>query len=219
VSLWLLLLAAALLGVERACYVWIVWAPRSFRRWCARPGIARWGEPVAVVRALFWAFKGLQVLVFLGWCYAHGDGPLAPAGHRVVPLAIGGLLAIVGQVLNALVFYRLGWTAVFFGDRLGYAVTRCQAFPFSVLRHPQYVGAVLTIWGVFVAGRFPYDDWYVLPLLETVYYAVGAYLEDAETGVVSPRPARAARPLPEPSSLVSHGSDAASRCHAWRTPG
>jgi hypothetical protein len=46
-----------------------------------------------------------------------------------------------------------------------------------VLRHPQYVGTVLAIWGLFLAVRFPHDDWYVLPVLETVYYAAGAYFE------------------------------------------
>ncbi|MGH7375764.1 MAG: hypothetical protein ACREJY_16230, partial [Candidatus Rokuibacteriota bacterium] len=59
-SLWLLLIAALLLGVERACYVWIARVPRSFRRWCARPPVACLGEPVAVVRALFIGFKVLQ---------------------------------------------------------------------------------------------------------------------------------------------------------------
>ena len=57
------------------------------------------------------------------------------------------------------------------------AGAQCQAFPFSWLRHPQYVGTVLTIWGLFLTVRFPHDDWYVLPVLETVYYAVEAYFE------------------------------------------
>jgi phosphatidyl-N-methylethanolamine N-methyltransferase len=50
-------------------------------------------------------------------------------------------------------------------------------FPYSVLSHPQYVGAVLTIWGLFLMLRFPAADWYLLPLLETVYYAAGSCLE------------------------------------------
>jgi hypothetical protein len=57
VSLGLLALAGALLSVERVCYAWIAWAPASFRDWCARPVLAWLGEPVAVVRALFFAFK------------------------------------------------------------------------------------------------------------------------------------------------------------------
>ena len=64
------------------------------------------------------------------------------------------------------------------GDRLGYAVTRTTAFAFSRLRHPQYVGAVLTIWGLFALLRFPAADWYLVPALETLYYGVGARLEE-----------------------------------------
>jgi len=45
----------------------------------------------------------------------------------------------------------------------------CGAFPFSIVAHPQYVGTVLTIWGVFLILRFPHGDWLVLPALETLY--------------------------------------------------
>lgn len=174
-TFWLLLIAAFLLGIERACYVWITRAPGSFRRWCARPPVARLGESVAVVRALFIAFKGLQALVFAGWCLALGDG--SPAPREGVALGLGCLLMLAGQILSSLVFYRLGRVGIFFGDRLGHAVPWCRAFPFSVLRHPQYVGTVMTIWGFFLVARFPHDDWALLPALETIYYVVGASLE------------------------------------------
>ncbi len=52
-----------------------------------------------------------------------------------------------------------------------------EKFPFSLLKHPQYAGALLSIWGFFLAMRFPHPDWYLLPSLETLYYALGAYLE------------------------------------------
>jgi protein-S-isoprenylcysteine O-methyltransferase Ste14 len=175
-SLWLLLIAALLLAVERVSYVWIARAPRSFRRWCARPAVARLGEPVAVVRALFIGFKVLQATVFVGWCLALGDG--SPAPRDGVAWGLGLLLMLVGQVLSVLVFHRLGRVGIFFGDRLGYEVPWCRAFPFSVLAHPQYVGAVMTIWGFFLITRFPHDDWILLPALETVFYVAGAYLED-----------------------------------------
>src|SRR5215470_5893933 len=178
-SIWLLLVAALVLGVERACYVWIARAPASFQRGCAALG-ARAGEPVAVVRALFVAFKVLQGAVFLGWCLAFADGWPVPLSGVV--LALGGMLIVAGQILSTLVFYRLGPVGIFFGDRLGYDVPWCRAFPFSLLAHPQYVGAVMTIWGFFLITRFPHDDWIMLPALETAYYVLGASLEaeDAE---------------------------------------
>ena len=174
-TLWLLLIAALLLGIERVCYVWIARAPGSFQRWCARPLVARLGEPVSVVRSLFIGFKVLQALVFAGWCLALGDG--SPAPREGVALGLGALLVLVGQILSGLVFYRLGRVGIFFGDRLGYDVPWCHAFPFSVLSHPQYVGTVMTIWGFFLIARYPHDDWVLLPALETIYYVAGACLE------------------------------------------
>ena len=74
-------------------------------------------------------------------------------------------------------FRRLGKIGVFYGNRLGYHVPWCRNFPFSLMPHPQYVGAILSIWGFFMTIRFPYDDWFILPLLQTAQYAAGAYLE------------------------------------------
>jgi methylene-fatty-acyl-phospholipid synthase len=85
---------------------------------------------------------------------------------------------LAGQCLN---IYRLGHAGVFYGNRLDRPVTWCRAFPFSVLEHPQYVGPLLSIWGFFLVARFPYDDWYALPALETVYYLLGAKLESDGT--------------------------------------
>jgi hypothetical protein len=80
-------------------------------------------------------------------------------------------------MLNMSVFYRLGKVGVFYGRQLGYEIPWCRAFPFSLLRHPQYVGTLLSIWGFFLVMRFPHNDWYLLPTLETVYYVLGAYFE------------------------------------------
>lgn len=169
--------AAVALSLERACYVWIARAPAAFRRASAHPVVSWIGEPIAVVRALFCAFKLLQAAVFAWWFWGHGEGALMPADAGALPPAVGGVLILVGQALNLAVFYRLGSVAVFYGDRLGYEVPWCREFPFSLLAHPQYVGAVLTIWGVFLVMRFPHPDWFALPALETAYYAAGTWLE------------------------------------------
>ncbi len=131
---------------------------------------------MAIVEKLFYAFKALQAMVFLNWCFVLGDGSLA---LTVDPLAlgVGGAAIIVGQLLNWSVFYRLGRVGVFFGDRLGHPTPRCAGLPFTLLSHPQYVGTVLTIWGLFLATRFPQGDWFLIPALETAYYVVGAHLE------------------------------------------
>jgi phosphatidyl-N-methylethanolamine N-methyltransferase len=177
VTLWLLLVAAAFLSLERLCYVAIARAPERFRRFCRRPAVASLGEPVQIVQELFYGFKVLQGAVFLGWCYVHGDGSLVPTGSGILPLGIGGVLIVAGLTLSAAVFYRLGTVGVFYGHQLGYDVPWSRAFPFSWFKHPQYIGTVIAIWGFFVVMRFPHPDWYLLPVLETVYYVVGASFE------------------------------------------
>jgi len=84
---------------------------------------------------------------------------------------------IGGQILNISVFYRLGKVGVFYGNKFGYPTSWVRKFPFSCLRHPQYIGALLSIWGFFLVMRSPQDDWYILPALETLYYVLGAYWE------------------------------------------
>lgn len=171
------LVAAVLLSVERLCYIWVWRRPDVFRARVAVLATVVAVDPVATVRSLFYAFKVLQIAVFLGWCYAFGHGQIWQAERPggVVPLGMG--LIAVGQVLNMSVFYRLGAVGVFYGSRFGHAVPWVSSFPFSWLKHPQYVGTVLSIWGLFLAIRFPSPDWCVVPLLETAYYSVGATLE------------------------------------------
>lgn len=173
----LLATAAALLSVERICYICAWRYPQSFRAFCSHPAVSVLGSPVAVLQKLFYSFKAIQLLVFFGWCFVFGNGSLMPVGGTMFSSALGGVLIASGQVLNVSVFYRLGEVGVFYGNRFGYEVPWCNEFPFSILKHPQYVGTLMSIWGFFLAMRFPHPDWVLLPALETVYYIIGAYLE------------------------------------------
>lgn len=174
-SLLVFVAAALLLAVERVTYV-LVWRnPSRFVAVCDR----RLGgmDPVDALEWLFRAFKGIQVGVFVAWCLWHDGGALRLHGTAPLPLAVGLALVAIGQALNYAVFRRLGRVGVFYGVRFGHEVPWCTAFPFSVIRHPQYVGALLSIWGLFLVARYPQPDWLLLPLLETVYYGLGARFE------------------------------------------
>jgi phosphatidyl-N-methylethanolamine N-methyltransferase len=175
VSVAALLTAAVLLSAERIAYVWIWRNPDRFRA-------ASQVDPVGRLRLLFYAFKGIQLAVFVGWCYVFSDGALWPPPVEGPWLVLGASLIAGGQLLNWSVFQRLGDVGVFYGNRFGYDVPWCTVFPYSLLEHPQYVGAVLSIWGFFLVMRFPQDDWCALPILETAYYVVGSHLERQETG-------------------------------------
>ena len=177
VTWWLFAASAVLLSLERIAYVWIWRHPAAFRAWCARPVIATIGGPVEVVRCLFFSCKAVQAAVFVVWFYVHGAGVLLPPPGGLSPVLLGSALVAIGQMLTASAFFRLGRMGVFYGSRLGHDVPWCRQFPYSMCSHPQYLGAVLSIWGLFMIIRFPYPDWYLLPALETVYYVAGGYLE------------------------------------------
>jgi methylene-fatty-acyl-phospholipid synthase len=115
--------------------------------------------------------------VFLVWCAVFGDGALWPPAAPLWAVALGVGLIAVGQALSASVFRRLGPTGVFYGSAFGYELRWHDEFPFNLIRHPQYVGAVLSIWGFFLVLRFPAPDWFALPLLETGYYVIGMRFE------------------------------------------
>lgn len=170
-----LAIAAAVLAIERVAYALVWRRPDAFARLCHR--VAQ-RDPVDVLAAMFVVFKVLQVSVFAAWQVAHGGG-FGRASDSVVVLVIGVALIAAGQLLNLAVFARLGRTGVFYGNRLGHHVPWCLGFPFSVVRHPQYVGTVLSIWGLFIAMRWPAPDWAALPLLQTVYYLLGARAEQS----------------------------------------
>jgi methylene-fatty-acyl-phospholipid synthase len=178
VSLWMPVTAAVLLSFERICYLWIWRSPERFRYWCRKPPlIIVTDEPVEVLQSIFWAFKALQGAVFVSWCWIYNNGSLWPASTGVLTLGFGAGLVIAGQLLNLSVFYRLGRVGVFYGNKLGYRVPWSRKFPFSCLKHPQYLGALMSVWGFFLVMRFPHDDWYLIPVVETLYYGLGAYFE------------------------------------------
>ena len=177
VTVSLLFWVAALLSLERIAYVFIYHHANTFRAWSTSPKLAALGGPVELLATLFVAFKAIQAGVFLWWHLTFGDGTMWPHSSDPRVLAAGALLAGLGQALNFSVFLRLGTTGVFYGNRFGFSVSWCRSFPFTWFDHPQYVGTVVTIWGLFVLMRFPASDWMVIPLLESVYYAAGARLE------------------------------------------
>ena len=171
------LAAAVLLSFERITYIFAWRWPQAFESVCARTEYFLTADPVVGVRRLFYLFKILQGAVFLAWCYHFGDSTFLVGQTDFLARAAGCSLILIGQTLNFGVFYRLGCVGVFYGNRFGYEIPWCRKFPFSLIDHPQYFGAVISIWGFFLVARYPFQDWYLLPTLETVYYSLGAHLE------------------------------------------
>mgnify|MGYP006274276003 CR=1 FL=1 len=171
------LLAAALLSVERLTYRYAWKRPGRFAARVRRTRFLRTSDPVQGLRSLFVGFKLIQVGVLLGWCMWFGRTWLPLPEAPPVAITAGVTLIVIGQILNASVMHRLGNEGVFYGNRFGRDIPWQTGFPFSLVAHPQYLGALASVWGFMLAMRFPNPDWVVVPLISTVYYAAGARLE------------------------------------------
>eukprot|EP00940_MAST-03C_sp_MAST-3C-sp2_P000057 g57.t1 len=57
---------------------------------------------------------------------------------------------IAGQILNFSVYRAIGKEGVYYGYKLGIHIPWASGFPFSVLRHPQYVGATMSWWAIII---------------------------------------------------------------------
>jgi methylene-fatty-acyl-phospholipid synthase len=168
--------AVVLLSLERFFYLWLCRDPGRFAAWCRVPWSKQPFDPVLGVEALFYVFKALLLIVIIWWCFAFG-GRIWPPAAGPVAITIGAMLVLCGQVLNAAAFHRLGRISVFYGGQFGHPVRWQTDFPFSWFRHPQYVAGIASIWGVMLILRYPAPDWIGLPMIETIYYWLGARLE------------------------------------------
>ena len=84
------------------------------------------------------------------------------------------------QMLNTAVYRSLGQAGTYYGIKFGKKVAWRRSFPFNLgIRHPQYVGAVMTIWAciVLVWQQRP-GGLLTLALYWTLLYAATALWED-----------------------------------------
>jgi len=171
------MISVPLLALERLTYWWAWNHPRRFEIMAKRLPGTRDVDAVDALRRLFLLFKLIQIGVLLGWCIAFGDTwaplPTAPTGLVVVGLLLLGF----GQLLNFSVMARLGRDGVFYGNRFGRTIEWRTGFPFSIVPHPQYLGALLSVWAFMLIMRYPNPDWIALPLASTILYAWGAWVE------------------------------------------
>ncbi|CAE7338611.1 Slc35f3 [Symbiodinium sp. CCMP2592] len=124
---------------------------KRFAALCDKPPLKLLGShPVDVFASLEVVAKLVQagsVGVFLrpsGRSALWEAARTAPAWCWAV---FAGLLA-AGQALNAATYNAIGNAGVYYGFKLGRTVPWCHGFPFNTgLRHPQYLGVVLTLFG------------------------------------------------------------------------
>lgn len=171
------LVATALLSIERLTY-WRAWnAPDAFQRFVHRHPRLLGTDPVVALRRLFYGFKAIQIAVLVGWCMLFGATWLPQPTAPWPVLVTGVALLAFGQSLNFGVLLRLKSTGVFYGNRFGRETEWHTGFPFSLVPHPQYLGALLSVWAFLLIMRYPNPDWLALPLVSTVLYAFAVWVE------------------------------------------
>jgi len=145
---WACILGLSLLYALHA-FIWNF--PVRFMHLCGRIPLRLLGaHPVGVfatceILGKFWQFSVCAAYA------GHAGMAAAAASLGAAPAwcwAVFGAYMLVGQGLNAAIYAAIGNDGVYYGFKLGRPVPWCDRFPFNVgLRHPQYVGVVLTILG------------------------------------------------------------------------
>jgi len=64
-------------------------------------------------------------------------------------LLIGAIIIYIGQILNISVYNAIGKNGVYYGNRFGLNIPWETKFPYNIpfIKHPQYIGAFLSIIG------------------------------------------------------------------------
>lgn len=165
---WLLI---AILTAPHALYAFIWLFPGSWRALFPR-------NPVNAMASFASAGKVLQFSMIVLWWLADDWGVpkigKIPTTHLVLGIGLVG----IGQTLNFSMYSAIGKPGVYYGEKLGSKVPWCTTFPFTVTSHPQYVGSVLTIWGIFalVYAQGPKTLW-TIATYWTCLYVVTALQE------------------------------------------
>lgn len=181
-----LALYALVLGPERLVYGFVYHYTPTFRRLA---GLGKTGKAdLTIMHTLVSTFKVVQVCAVasdlgpkIKWSLPL-DAMLADQSS-IARLALGLALVAIGQLLNVSIYYAIGSVGVHYGHQLGHTVPWCTGWPFTWLANPQYIGVVLTFWGIYLALAPSWTDytWFTIPLVISFWYFWSCNLLEAGT--------------------------------------
>ena len=123
---WLFIIFA----IPHIFYAWIWYDPSQFTR------LVKPIEPCRAMSSISVALKALQLVAVIPF-------------FQFQSLSWSAILMIgFGQYLNFRVYSLLGEIGVYYGHGFGHQTTWVTEFPFSTIRHPQYIGCLLSIAGI-----------------------------------------------------------------------
>jgi len=120
----------------------------------------------------FFNQKNLEEMPGKLWAYAQSI--------NVFQAILGTELFILGQIFNSAVYSTIGENGVYYGCRLKKEVPWVHGFPFSVVPHPQYLGATISIWGgvlLFVNDQAVAMGSYAIGAIFSFYYFFSSMVE------------------------------------------
>lgn len=92
----------------------------------------------------------LQFSSIAFWYVLRKPEGIDPSAISLLHFLVGGALVAAGQTLNAGIYRAIGHPGVYYGFKLGHTIPWVTGFPFNVVRHPQYVGSVMSVVGAAV---------------------------------------------------------------------
>lgn len=120
-------------------YAFVWRCPKSWGSFCESKGICAVEALATVAHTL----KSIQFFLLFTIFYFQGMHLNFSSLHLSLPLLIGG------QYLNYAVYSALGLKGVYYGAKLNQEVPWVTAFPFTVFKNPQYIGALSTLCACF----------------------------------------------------------------------
>lgn len=98
---------------------------------------------------------------------------------------VGLLFGVLGQILNISIYTAIGHDGVYYGTKLGKTIPWCTTFPFTKvfglfrIAHPQYIGSVLSIWGLVTLVYMSVNPGiFTVALGWSVFYAITGVIEE-----------------------------------------
>jgi methylene-fatty-acyl-phospholipid synthase len=179
---WLCLVAFSL---ERLTYMYVWNYPHVWMKFCSRLPKS-FGKPCAILGNTLPCNKVIQASSVLLANYMSPMGlPRRVTGEggdlNEYAIFMGIQMFIIGQFLNWAVYATIGKKGVYYGCRLGEKVPWVEGPPFTMVVHPQYVGAILSLFGLGLVTITPWHadhGLWLMMFMQYGLYVATMYVED-----------------------------------------
>lgn len=171
-------------------YYFLVWTrAKSFQSICNAFGFVDYVRAFAMGAHLIKVFQLVAIVIW--YCTLPWLMEASPIDYwsafvkkaeniSLVRWCLGIELVLLGQILNVAVYQTLGEAGVYYGCRLGKTIPWVHGLPFSVVPHPQYLGATLSEIGGCILLATPFHierGIYGIGMLVMVLYGFSSAVE------------------------------------------